>query len=373
MSHSVTKRRIVMLARYVAREREILAVSQQREFATRVGTALDMAETEQDALSTTESVLETLAPEMPVELLLADNSYAHLERMAASPPDGEPPGCPVGSPQGCISARRAQTLVFGDSRDFDACPKLRQRTSRGPLAAVCVPVSIVGRTVGVLHGAQPVDEQIDGEVVAGLQVVADQIGIRLGMLRIVSDSQLQATTDGLTGLINRRTLENEVRRLHQQNRPFALAMVDLDSFKALNDRHGHETGDRALRLFAEILRSSIRESDIACRYGGEEFMIALPASNVEEARLTLERIREHLARALVGTTLPGFTCSFGLAAPDGTTGFEQLTRRADALMYQAKAAGGDCIVVDGDADLPAAPEAEAATLTAVRAPAVHSS
>ena len=330
----------------MAREREIKAVSRQREFTTRVSHALEMADTEADALSTTEAVLASLAPEMPIELLLADNSYAHLVRMVSSSPTGEPPACPVGSPNECVAARRAQSMVFADSRDFDVCPKLRQRDG-GPHSAVCVPVSIVGRAVGVLHGVGSAGEAPGEDVVGGLQVLAEQIGVRVGMLRMVSESQIQASTDGMTGLLNRRTLENEVRQLQQDRTPFAVALADLDSFKSLNDRHGHAVGDRALRLFADVLRSTVRAGDLVCRYGGEEFAVVLPSCTIDEAHATMERVREDLARVLVDATTPAFTCSFGVAAPDPLGDFDLLVRRADELLYEAKRAGGNCVVAQG--------------------------
>jgi diguanylate cyclase (GGDEF)-like protein len=346
LSRSVTERRVETIAGFMAREREIKEVSRQREFTTRVSHALEMADAEADALSTTEAVLAALAPDMPTELLLADNSYAHLVRMVSSSPTGEPPDCPVGSPNECVAARRAQPMVFTDSRDFDVCPKLRQRDG-GPHSAVCVPVSIVGRAVGVLHGVGSAGAAPGEDVVGGLQVLAEQIGVRVGMLRMVSESQIQASTDGMTGLLNRRTLENEVRQLQQDDTPFAVALADLDSFKSLNDRHGHAVGDRALRLFADVLRSTVRASDLVCRYGGEEFAVVLPSCTIEEAHATIERVREDLARALVDATTPAFTSSFGIAAPDPLGDFDLLVRRADELLYEAKRAGGNCVVAQG--------------------------
>ena len=150
-----------------------------------------------------------------------------------------------------------ETQVFPDSEDLDACPMLRGR-ERGRCSGVCVPVSIMGRTVGVVHATGPVGEPLDDDAVAALQTLANQAGNRVGMLRVMAETQLQASTDGLTGLVNRRSLENRMRQLRAEGTDFAVVMADLDHFKMLNDTHGHEAGDRALRIFSETLRHELR-------------------------------------------------------------------------------------------------------------------
>ena len=90
-------------------------------------------------------------------------------------------------------------------------------------------------------------------------------------------------------------------------------MADLDHFKGLNDTHGHETGDRALRVFAETLRESVRSEDLVCRYGGEEFTVLLPGVDLAEAVEIMERVRETLARTTRRGDVPSFTASFGVA------------------------------------------------------------
>jgi diguanylate cyclase (GGDEF)-like protein len=328
----------------MARDRVLHAESRRREFETRLASALEMAEQESDALDVVERALTQVVPTARAELLLADNSHAHLARVAAS--GDEPPGCPVDSPQSCVAARRGHPMSFRDGDDLDSCPKLRGRAS-GPCSAVCVPVSIMGRSVGVLHVAGDAGATPDDEAVAGLGVLANHVGNRIGMLRVMAETQLQASTDGLTGLLNRRAFENGVRLLRRQGPAFSLVMADLDGFKRLNDTHGHDVGDRALRVFAETLRSAVRPDDLVCRHGGEEFALALPDCSARKACDVMNRVREQLAATARRGEVPAFTASFGVVGGDAGEDMDELVARADAALYRAKAQGRDRVVVHG--------------------------
>src|SRR5207245_1000703 len=123
---------------------------------------------------------------------------------------------------------------------LDACPKLRNR-DRGRCSALCVPVSIMGRTVGVIHATAEPEVVVGESAIHDLETLANLAGARIGLLRMVADTQLQAATDSLTGLLNRRSLENKAIALRASATPFSLVMADLDHFKELNDTHGHET------------------------------------------------------------------------------------------------------------------------------------
>jgi len=333
----------------VARDRAMRAQAVRGEFETRLARGLEMVQDESAAFDVVQRALRRVVPDEPVELLLADNSHAHLERMVVAAPDGESvPGCTVDSPEQCEATRRAQTQVFPDSDDLDACPMLRGRP-QGRCSGVCVPVSIMGRTVGVVHTTGSVGETLGGQRVQALQNLANQTGNRLGMLRVMAETQLQASTDGLTGLMNRRSFENRIHRLRTEGKKFAFVMADLDRFKALNDANGHEAGDRALRIFAETLRQELRDEDLACRYGGEEFAIVLPNAESHEAIEVMGRIREALIRATGRGDTPTFTASFGVGHSSDCENLDDLVQRADTALFAAKDAGRDRICIDGHA------------------------
>jgi diguanylate cyclase (GGDEF)-like protein len=137
-----------------------------------------------------------------------------------------------------------------------------------------------------------------------------------------------------------------MRVLRSSDTEVVVAMADLDHFKALNDTHGHETGDRALRLFAQVLRSSLRSNDLIARYGGEEFAVVLPSCSAEEARAALDQVRVALKHAVANAGLPRFTASFGVVESGEQPGdLAELLVLADAALFDAKHQGRDRVVV----------------------------
>lgn len=353
------------VANHGAAARELQA--RRQEFESRLANALDMAEDETEVIDVIERSMAATLPESAAELLLADNSHAHLLRMASVSPAGDAPGCSVSSPDHCPAARRSQVQHFPDSDALDACPKLRGR-GQGRVAAVCVPVSIMGRTVGVLHAVGESDRPFAADKVSELGTLANQAGARIGLLRVMADTQLQAATDSLTGLFNRRSFEQMLTAVRAGEPTVALAMADLDHFKTLNDTYGHETGDRALRLFADVLRGSFRENDLLCRQGGEEFLIAMPACTAEGARRALDAVRERLDAALTVAGLPKFTVSIGVIDTSAREDLPDLTARADAAMFAAKRAGRDRVVVHHVDGTPSPPASRATPLSLAKQP-----
>jgi diguanylate cyclase (GGDEF)-like protein len=336
----------------VARERraadthqaQIEAGVEHQQFESQLHRALEMAGTEEMAYRSTRKALKIAMAGGDAELLLADSSDAHLKRALSLVDDG-PATCGVVSPHDCPAVRRSQTLVFPNSDALDACPHLEGRP-QGALSASCVPMSVGGRCIGVLHAVSEAGQPPAGRQLLQIEAVATQAGSRIGMLRVMSATTLQAATDPLTGLLNRRSLEDQVHDLMRRGVPFALAMGDLDHFKQLNDTHGHDAGDRALRLFARTMQTVLRSEDVICRFGGEEFVIALPNRSVADAVTALERLQEEVVLALTAGAVPGFTASFGVAHSLGAASFEELCRNADAALFRAKRDGRNRIVAD---------------------------
>jgi diguanylate cyclase (GGDEF)-like protein len=160
--------------------------------------------------------------------------------------------------------------------------------------------------------------------------------------------------DPLTGLGNRRSLEQDLEVLYARSRRygrgFALAMCDLDRFKAYNDTHGHQAGDQALRAVAAAIVGELRGSDSIYRYGGEEFLLVLPEQTLETAQIAVERVRSVVERLAIKHTAAGdrvLTLSAGITAyaPGDATTTEDLLRQADAALYRAKSAGRNRIAV----------------------------
>ncbi|MDB4939297.1 MAG: domain/GGDEF domain protein [Labilithrix sp.] len=158
-----------------------------------------------------------------------------------------------------------------------------------------------------------------------------------------------AAHDALTGLFNRRyfdrRLREEVAHAKRHKRPFSIVLLDLDHFKLVNDTYGHEDGDRVLRHLAEIAQAQLREDDVACRYGGEEFVLLLRGTTGMAARVVANRLRTNLASQPIAlgpkNEMRHITFSAGVAAADERNAYnaEEIVSRADAALYRAKRAG----------------------------------
>ncbi|MGZ4441410.1 MAG: diguanylate cyclase, partial [Gaiellaceae bacterium] len=203
----------------------------------------------------------------------------------------------------------------------------------------------------VLYGSA-----FDDESKETARSLAAQAAVALENARLHDVVERQALVDGLTGLANRRhceeELEAELIRAERLGGPTALVFADLDDFKAVNDLHGHPAGDAVICAFAELLRESVREIDTAGRFGGEEFMLLLPGTDLAGATNVAERVRAALAERVI-VTLGGaairITASFGVATAPPLAKAGELISAADRALYDAKRAGKNRV---GTAALP---------------------
>jgi len=189
------------------------------------------------------------------------------------------------------------------------------------------------------------DEFSDEDRMTAVSLASHAV-VALDNARLHRIVERQALIDGLTGLANRRqceeTLDDELARIERFGGPLAVVVADLDWFKDVNDRHGHPAGDAVLREFAVLLQETVRDVDLAGRWGGEEFVLVLPGTDLVGGAQLAERIRLGLADQIVlavdGTPIP-VTASFGVAATPPARTAPELFAAADAAMYQAKRAG----------------------------------
>lgn len=166
-------------------------------------------------------------------------------------------------------------------------------------------------------------------------------------------------TDVLTGLHNYRyfkeSIHQEIERSQRTGLPTTLIMLDADHFKRVNDNWGHEIGNQALKLIADCIRNNVRKLDIACRYGGEEFAIILPSSDIGIAKQVAERVREAVEQTELVAGSPEervpLTISLGISSYPGhlRDTWNQLVERTDAELYRAKQSGRNCICYSSDA------------------------
>ncbi len=322
------------------------------KFENQIVRGLEMSETEEAIFTFMGRAMITEDPDAPAEVLVADSSRAHFLRAIGTPAAGTEL-CEAPNPDACPAIRAGATLRFDSSESLDACQYLVGRPS-GPCSALCVPLTIMGRSVGVLHapgapGLPPIERA------HSLETLSRKAGERLGAVRSLQRSELRATTDPLTGLINRRSLEEQVHDLQLSRRSYAVAFADVDHFKKLNDTFGHPMGDRALRLFARVITSTLRDEDISCRYGGEEFVFVFPDARADAARLAAERLREALAFSLDSGSVSDFTVSFGVTESADGEDLASVVERADAALLEAKQAGRDRVVISSPPEKGEAP------------------
>jgi len=219
---------------------------------------------------------------------------------------------------------------------------------------LCIPILAQGETLGILHlQATASAPHLESSDLSLKTTFAGQVGLSIANIRLREALRTQSVRDALTGLYNRRyleeVLEREVRRAARAAQSLGILMIDLDHFKSFNDTYGHDAGDAVLRETGQFLAKGIRAEDFVCRFGGEEFVVILPTADMEASRARAERLRlkmRELAVMYQGKSLGMVTISVGVASfPQHGMSPKELMAAADAALYEAKRGGRDQVAL----------------------------
>lgn len=254
----------------------------------------------------------------------------------------------------CWAMRRGRSHVVVDTSNGLCCNHLHPASEGSSLPAeyCCVPLMAQGEALGTLY----LNSLKGGQLTEAKQrlavTVAEQVALALANLKLRETLRGQSIRDPLTGLFNRRyleeSLERELHRARRNQHSMGIIMLDVDHFKQFNDTFGHEAGDALLQELGLLLQRYTRGVDIACRYGGEEFLLLLPEASLDITRQRAEQLREEVKQLKVQyhrQLLGPITLSLGVAIlPEHGTTARSVIQAADTALYSAKAEGRDLVV-----------------------------
>lgn len=288
--------------------------------------------------------MKRLFPESSGDLFTFNEERSRVE--SAAPWGSKSGSTMLFAQEECWALRQGRAHVIEDPSNGLICPHCSESDVRN---YVCTPMVAYGELIGVLHVAE-----IEGDAISPMarQIMvsaAEHLAVAIANLRLREELQIKSIRDPLTGLFNRRymqeTLERELARSSREQSSVATLVLDIDHFKGFNDLYGHDAGDAVLREFAAFLQESIRAEDIACRYGGEEFVVIMPGAVAEAALQRAEQIREGIKEIELrrnGKPVPRINVSIGVSIfPEHGNNMDQLFSAADAALYEAKEEGRD--------------------------------
>ena len=339
-----------------------------REMAARSHTVdrlLDFSQTIQGA-GRPEQILDSLALFLHTELSLSGVAIiAH-----------DPDALPATSLKSVCPATLNRSGCSLAEMDTGMCPCLRQNLPKcfkpdaSPVRcsvdealrlppdhpAYCIPFTVGRKTQFVVHMLLPPNEPWTEDRRQLAQTYINTASSSLITLHHLSEAERQSMTDALTGLYNRRSMEQLLQRelalSERHGQALSLVMIDMDKFKEINDEHGHAAGDHMLRAFADCVRMTLRKTDLAFRYGGDEFVIALPQTGVEQAKAVVQKLRQAYTAVDFSDAIAHLatqpTLSIGVAersVRDNIITLPTLLAAADSALYEAKKADRNCIKI----------------------------
>lgn len=315
-----------------------------------MGDLLQSCNTSEEAYIAIRQSIKQLFPHDSGAVYIFNSSHSMVE--AATVWGDAPPAETVVAPDECWALRRGRPHGVAEIRAGFKCRHVEPEKQ----AYICVPLMAHGEAIGVFHVLLESPDPVQSETKQNLAVrVSEYLGLALAKLKLQETLQRLSVRDPLTGLFNRRymeeSMEREMRRAERQGKQVGVIMVDIDHFKRFNDTYGHDAGDSLLREMGLFLQRHIRGSDIACRYGGEEFTLILQDVSLELTRQRAEQLREaarHLRVQHGQQTLDSITLSLGVAVypVHGITSMAVL-QAADVALYRAKQTGRNRVCLAG--------------------------
>jgi diguanylate cyclase (GGDEF)-like protein len=263
-----------------------------------------------------------------------------------------PPSETVFAPDECWALRRGRPHGPADIAAGFNCRHVQPDQT----AYLCLPLVAQGEAIGVFHVLLDSTDPRQSERKQSLALrVSEHLGLALAKLKLQEALKHLSVRDPLTGLFNRRymeeSMEREFARAQRQGREVGVIMIDIDHFKGFNDTFGHDGGDALLRQLGKLLLKHVRSSDIACRYGGEEFTLILPEASLEVTQQRAETIRENVKELRVHQgqkVLDPITLSLGVAVfPGQGADHRAVLQAADVALYRAKETGRDRVCLVG--------------------------
>jgi diguanylate cyclase (GGDEF)-like protein len=308
--------------------------------------SLQVTSSESEAHELLKRYIERGLPQGETTVLSRNNSADRLVAVTRLPDDSPLLVTLEGaSPRSCLAIRMART----SSRSPEAPALVSCGICSGcAQATMCAPLLVGGEVIGSVLAETP--ELLDGYAERSIRDAVSLAAPVLGNLRNLAIAEMRAATDSLTGLPNRRALQDHVRRLvanaARSLTPLSALMCDLDHFKKINDQFGHGGGDEVLAAVGALMPGTLRTSDFAGRYGGEEFLILLPGTDSDGALVLAEKLRHAVANIRVPAVQQRVTMSIGIATfPTHATDPDSLERSADRALYAAKGAGRNRVEV----------------------------
>src|SRR3989338_8072481 len=339
------------------RSKQIECRNKEMALLAEMAERLQIVSSNEEAYGVISIYIQKLFPEHAGVMFTFDNQRRLLESAVTwgRPKNGES----VLVSDNCWALRLGRLHKVDDPKSGLTCAHFKQVPSFGYM---CIPMVAHGETMGILH-LQDKRSDRDREETARLEfaeskgqlvvTVAEHMAQELANIQLRKTLREQSIRDPLTDFFNRRymneTLELELRRVKRSKKSIGIVMLDIDRFKLFNDRYGHEAGDVLLHALGDFLRTYMREGDIVCRYGGEEFALVLIEASLEDTMKRAEELRAEIKKLRIlnrGKPLENITISLGVSVfPEHGTTVEDLLRAADQALYKAKTDGRDRLEV----------------------------